>query len=160
MKRHTSTVTPYLKRAVRDGSLMRGSEGFSLVEVLVAIMIFSIGLLGMAAMQTNAMGTNKSANKISNATEKSVAVIEELLSLPYTHASLANGVQTPDKENDWIDNDDNGVVDEAGETGDFTVEWTVVDDEMITDTKRVTVTVTSDVSKKKVTVASLISLKE
>lgn len=159
MKRYASMITPYWKKNAGRSSFSRGREGFSLVEVLIAIAIFSIGLLGMAAMQTNAMGTNKSAQRISSATEKAVAVIEELSSLPYEHPSLAAGTQTPAKSRDWIDNNDDGEVDEAGETGDYSVEWTVVDDEKISDTKRVTVTVKSDATSKKVTLANLISLR-
>ena len=45
-------------------------------------------------------------------------------------------------EEDGIDNDQDGQIDEAGETGFITVSWEVVDDLPLTDTKTITVTVT------------------
>lgn len=166
MINNDSTFRFYSKRSARRLPRVRQNRGFTIVEVLIAIVIFSIGLLGMAAMQTNAMGTNKSAQKISNATEKAVGVMEELIALPFTHSNLDNGKKTPAKDSDWIDNNDDGEIDEAGETGDYTVAWTVVDENdpyitnITTDTKLVSVTVSSDVTNKTVTVSSLISLKE
>ncbi len=42
-------------------------SGFTLIEVLVAVLILSLGLLGMAALQTQAMKTNQSALQRSQA---------------------------------------------------------------------------------------------
>ncbi len=40
-----------------------GEKGFTLIETLMAIAIISIGLLGLAALQTNAMSGNTRAQK-------------------------------------------------------------------------------------------------
>lgn len=136
---------------------VRHDDGFSIIEILVAIMIFSIGILGMASMQTNATGSNRGSMKLSGATEKAVTVMEELTSLTYSHPNLVAGTTTPLKTQDWIDNNDNGVVDEAGEDGDFTVSWTVLDNAMIPNTKTLSVTVTSDSSTKTVNLATVMS---
>ena len=40
-----------------------------------------------------------------------------------------------------MDADGDGFIDEAGETGPLTIEWTVTDDQPIVNTKTVTVTV-------------------
>ncbi|WP_150050688.1 MULTISPECIES: type IV pilus modification protein PilV [Methylomonas] len=42
--------------------------GFSLLEVLIAVLILSFGLLGIAALQTNALKNNQSAFQRSQAT--------------------------------------------------------------------------------------------
>tara|TARA_R100001244_G_scaffold262_2_gene656 strand:- start:20988 stop:21425 length:438 start_codon:yes stop_codon:yes gene_type:complete len=42
-------------------------KGFSLVEILVSVLIFSIGLLGLAAMQLNALKFNQGASERSHA---------------------------------------------------------------------------------------------
>ncbi len=53
---------------MRSSSIMRalthnpaGSRGFGLIEVLVSILVLSIGLLGLANLQTNGMRFNHSA---------------------------------------------------------------------------------------------------
>jgi type IV pilus assembly protein PilV len=47
---------------------MRVQNGFSILEVLVAIVIFSIGLLGLAGLQLVSLSGNQSANIRSTAT--------------------------------------------------------------------------------------------
>lgn len=45
----------------------RRVNGFTLLEVLIALLIFSFGLLGLAALQTYSIRTNQSANMRSQA---------------------------------------------------------------------------------------------
>jgi type IV pilus assembly protein PilV len=44
------------------------ASGFSLIEVLVALVVLSVGLLGLAALQSNAVGFNRDAYLRSQAT--------------------------------------------------------------------------------------------
>ncbi|MGH8351985.1 MAG: type IV pilus modification protein PilV [Pseudomonas sp.] len=46
----------------------RLQQGVSLVEVLISVLLFSIGLLGLAAMQLNSMKANQTASVRSHAT--------------------------------------------------------------------------------------------
>lgn len=46
----------------------RLQQGVSLVEVLISVLLFSIGLLGLAAMQLNSMKANQTAAVRSHAT--------------------------------------------------------------------------------------------
>lgn len=57
---------------------MLHERGFSLVELLIAISIFSIGLLAVATMQISAMGGNRLGNEISQATYLGQDKVEEL----------------------------------------------------------------------------------
>jgi len=41
---------------------MRAQRGISLIEVMVAVIIFSVGLLGLAALQLNSIRFNESAS--------------------------------------------------------------------------------------------------
>ncbi|MEQ6886207.1 prepilin-type N-terminal cleavage/methylation domain-containing protein [Salicola sp. Rm-C-2C1-2] len=53
------------------------SQGFSIVEVIVTVLVLSIGLLGMAAMQTQAMKQTTDMNRYSIATLHANTVAEE-----------------------------------------------------------------------------------
>lgn len=49
-------------------SRMKGQSGFSLLEVLIAVLVLSIGLLGMAGLQLNSLKFNQTATTRSQAT--------------------------------------------------------------------------------------------
>jgi type IV pilus assembly protein PilV len=53
-------------------------RGFSLVELLIAVSIFSIGVLAVATMQISAIGGNRFGNEVSQATYLGQEKIEEL----------------------------------------------------------------------------------
>jgi prepilin-type N-terminal cleavage/methylation domain-containing protein len=55
--------------------------GFSIIEVLIALAIFSIGILGVVTMQISSANTNRNAGKITVAYEIASGQVERLLSL-------------------------------------------------------------------------------
>jgi prepilin-type N-terminal cleavage/methylation domain-containing protein len=63
--------------------------GFTLVEIMIAISIFTIGILAIASMQISAINGNDSANNLTGATTWAQDKIEELLAIPY--ANLVSG---------------------------------------------------------------------
>lgn len=56
--------------------------GFSLIESLIALIIVSIGLLGLAALQTSALRNTQIANISSNATLSAHDIIERMRANP------------------------------------------------------------------------------
>jgi type IV pilus assembly protein PilV len=56
----------------------RSSRGFTLLEVLVAILVLSIGLLGLAAMQAFSLKANQSANFRTQATALATMIVERM----------------------------------------------------------------------------------
>lgn len=54
--------------------------GFSLIEVLIALTIFAIGLLSIAGMQITAIQTNSRGGTLSAATAVAEGILEDILS--------------------------------------------------------------------------------
>jgi prepilin-type N-terminal cleavage/methylation domain-containing protein len=63
-------------------------RGFTLIEVLIVMAIFSIGILAVAAMQMTSTRGNASARRMTEATVLAEKQIENLMQLPYDHADL------------------------------------------------------------------------
>ena len=62
----------------------RGSEGFTLIEVMAAIIIFSVGLLALAKLQTSASLGNTIAGEVTRATLAASSRMELLMSLDFS----------------------------------------------------------------------------
>lgn len=65
---------------------MKNEKGFSIVELLIAIFLLTIGLLSVAGMQTTAINYNSWANKLSTATALAQEAMEDLLARDSTAA--------------------------------------------------------------------------
>ncbi len=174
--------------------------GFTLLEVLIAIAVLSIGILAVSSMQISATTGNAAAERTFERTYIAAAQMERIVSQPYDNivsASPAMPVITAAKggvdlnadgsidetdgtdndgdgltdeadEIDRIDNDGDGLVDEADESacigngldddGDgfideadetgcrYSCSWTVVNNDVMIDTKTVTLTFIENLS--------------
>lgn len=67
----------------------RYERGSSLVELLVAVTVFAIGLLAVAGMQLTALRGNASAQQVSVASGLAEGVLEEILAWPDDDPQLA-----------------------------------------------------------------------
>jgi prepilin-type N-terminal cleavage/methylation domain-containing protein len=99
------------------------SQGFSLLEVMIAIALFSVGIMGVGAMQITSTSGNTGARIHTEEYTWVVDQIERLSALNYDAADLAQGTRS--------------VV-----QGPYTLSWTVVDDSPVAGAKRVAVTAT------------------
>jgi len=110
-------------------------QAFTLVEVLIAISIFSIGILAVASMQIAAMSGNSKARhstvRIVNAQYK----IEELIALPYNDPWLEAAGNPPGTDTD-------GNTHQETTSEGYTIRWDVIDDDPVPNSKHITVTVT------------------
>ena len=104
---------------------LKKENGYTLIEVLIALTIFAVGLLAVASMQTAAVRMNSTADKLTNLSTWGMDKIEELSALPYSDPLLDSAVN-PYQE----------------QLGDYTISWTVIKNNPIKDTKNITVTVT------------------
>lgn len=109
-----------------DTIMLKSEKGIGLVEIVIAILIFAIGI--SAAMQTlpvSNASTTKSRN-ITKATNLAQEKIEELAAAPMSHAELAAGNHT---------DPDNPI------ERHFNRSWDVTDNVPLVDMKRLSVTV-------------------
>jgi len=74
---------------------LKKESGFTLLEVLVAITIFAVGLLAVAVMQTSAINMNSTSGKLTNLSTLAMDQIEKLSALPYSDPALVAGTYDP-----------------------------------------------------------------
>jgi type IV pilus assembly protein PilV len=102
------------------------SRGFTLMEVLMAMAIFSIGILAVGTMQINSANSNTGARIHTEEYTWVAGQIERLTALDYDHGDLSDDVN----------------VTHSVDRGPYTVSWTVVNDSPVEGAKRITVTAT------------------
>jgi type IV pilus assembly protein PilV len=119
---------------------LKSQGGFTLIEVLIALTIFAVGLLAIAALQTSAIRMNSTAGHLTDLSTWGMDKLEELMGLPFTDPWLESAGNPP------------GGVDSAGNphlvtTDGFTVSWSTlmnppVGGAAVPNAMRITVTVT------------------
>jgi type IV pilus assembly protein PilV len=101
-------------------------EGYTLIEVLMAISILAVGMLAIASLQTSGIRVNATARHITTRTTWAQDRIEKLMALPNSDPLLAvAGNPTP------VTTPDN-----------YTISWVVAANLSVANTIRITVTVT------------------
>jgi len=104
---------------------LKKEDGYILIEVLISLTIFAVGMLAVAGMQTSAIKMNSTAGKLTNLSTWGMDKIEELSALSYSDP-LLDSTYNPHQER----------------LGNYTIFWTVIDDNPVTNIKYITVTVT------------------
>lgn len=112
-------------RKMRKIQKIIACQGLTLIEVLIALAVFSIGILAIGSMQIKSINGNASARMQTEATAYAVDRVERLLALPYDDPNL-----------DELNNP-HQVIDES-----YTIVWNVTDDVPINDTKTIKISVT------------------
>ena len=81
------TPTPSLPAAA-------GARGFTLIEVLISLVILSVGLLGLGLLQAQSLKTSYSANHRTQATNLAYQLLDEIRSnrrLAFRYSYIATG---------------------------------------------------------------------
>lgn len=103
-----------------------GRDGFTVIELLAALLIFGVGLVALAQVLPRGMEVRDRGRRITVATQLAREQIEELRALPFDHADLAAG---------------NHVDDTVLFDGHYRRRWSVLDNTPIQDMKRIEVRV-------------------
>lgn len=104
----------------------RASRGFTLVEVMVALIIFAVGMLSLAMLMPAGTRGVRKAGQNTRGSELAASSIEHLLATPYDHPDLDLGAHN-DPANPY--------------DGKYFVSWAVDTGQPIVNCKRITVTV-------------------
>ena len=112
---------------------MKNRSGFTIIEVIVAMAIFAIAILGIGALLLFNIKYSKINEEREIALYKANKVLEHLISLNYTDSCLAIGTD------DTCENDTGSCCD--GFAGDENIRW-IVNSGTSPDTKEITVIAT------------------
>ncbi len=102
------------------------APGFMLVELMIAVLVLTIGILGMMSMQVKGIQTNSSARRITQSAAIGADRFEKFLGLPYEDERVA-----PESNHTLVD-------------GRYTIRWAVSPDNTpIPNVKTINVTVST-----------------
>ncbi len=90
---------------------LSNDEGYTLIEILIALAILSVGLLAIATMQISSIRVNDTARRMTRRATMAQDKLEYLMSLGYTNAVLTSGAHP----------------DDGSAPSGYTVSWTVSD---------------------------------
>jgi len=124
----------FSKQATHQIKTKRDNRGFTLIEVLIAMAIFSVGILAVGSMQVISINSNARARMHTEGYTWVADRIEWLTTLPYNDDELTETGEIDEKPHDVP----HGPIDE----GSFRITWEVTDDWPIAGTKFITVRVT------------------
>ena len=121
------------------------NDGFTLIEAIMAVAVFSIGILSIYLVQTTAVRGNATASGITTASNWASDQIEQLLALGYNDPLLAD-----DDDNgtgglgETVDTGGTVIADGSATSTDsrYTIYWNVADNQPIPNIKQITVLVT------------------
>ena len=111
--------------------IIKQQNGFSLLEVLIALVILAIGLLAIVQMQITAIKGNAFGSGMTSAASLASNTIERLMGLPYNDSFL-------NTYNIWLQDPITGVEGGVNNAG-YTREYQVVNDTPRLNMKQITV---------------------
>lgn len=110
-----------MKQTLQQFSALRKSRGMSLIEVLVAVLVLAVGLLGIAAMQALALRGGQGSLESSQAVMAANSIIEAMRAnrtnaASYVYNGIAACGNVPAAAADLASNDLNNWVTQLKET--------------------------------------------
>ena len=128
----------------------QNQNGFTLVEVLIALVLFSIGILAVSAMQITSIGGNTKARRYTEAVNLASIQMETLIALDFDDPLLDDDENaddgsdsgdgtSQDADNDGEDDsgnnyglDDTVGADDMVAQGNYTIFWNIANDYPLT----------------------------
>lgn len=101
---------------------IKREAGFTLIEILIAMSVFAIAILGVVAMQTSSIRGNMQARVIGEEMLDATSRVEALRMLAYSGADLTDGTHT-DGNATWVVSTVNSGAADEYKTVDLTLTW-------------------------------------
>lgn len=101
---------------------MEGDQGFTLVELLIALTIFAIGLLALGSMQLTAIQANAHANRLTREAAVAQAVMEKVRSWSPSDPRLLTSTASAQ---DWVFSSNNSTTYVDPTNASFTATYSV-----------------------------------
>ena len=127
-----------MRKLIQLANKTNKDQGFSFIELMIALVIFSLGILAVGMMQIASIKGNKSAFELTSASFLASGKLEELMAKPFTHINLL------DTNNDGINGLKNNTIDIADHNeldGKYTILWNVANNYPLDNTKTIRVIV-------------------
>lgn len=98
-------------------------NGFTLIEALIAMVILSVGILSLYSMQITSITGNSKASRLTTAATWNMDQVERIIGMDYLDPTITSSIipYSPD--------------------GNYTVSWTISQDQPIPNVKTITVQV-------------------
>lgn len=112
----------------------RGQKGFSLVEILVGMFIFSIGMLGVIALMVATIRGQSQSGRFTEAIQLATNRVERIMMLDYDHADLTDkqSLGQPGYGEAGLASKNaataDGTATGLGRNGAYTIYWNVAED--------------------------------
>ena len=133
MKFNKTHISARLKNKDRE-------KGFTVLELLFAITILSVGILAVASMQAASIRGNAFAGSVSTGTTWAADKLEGLIASAYYDYSSSD-LEDSDNDGDGGLDDTGSDADQQETHGDYTIYWNVSEDSVLNNTKTINVIV-------------------
>ncbi len=114
-------------------------DGFTLIEVLIAVFMLTVGILGTIIMQTTAIEGNSTASHLSGGANWASDRQETLMALSYDDPALTDA--NADGQTGLNNTDTGNPADGSVVQGDYTIFWNIADNFPVYGTKTIRVIV-------------------
>lgn len=138
--------------------IVREQKGFTLIEILVAISILTVGLLAVATMQVSAIRGNHLSDNVTIALALAEDKMENLLITDYDDPDLQDTVGGNNASLNSItsvDHQELNIDDTGAAGGIFRRIWNIADNTPITNNKAITIIVAWNNGQHKVAITSI-----
>jgi len=112
-----------MKRTSLKKNSLGNEAGFTMIEILITISIFAVGMLAVASMQVSGIHGNATANALTGAAAWGADSLEQLLVKPYDNIDLDPGDHPEEIK------------------GRYTISWSVTENDVMINSKTIRVKV-------------------